>query len=186
MYPALAVCRSLRARVPDAEIRWVGGHRGLEASIVPAEGYPLDLLPVRSLRTVDMSVHTVIDPVRLGASYPISVAKVLRRRPDVVFTTGGYLAMPVVAAAATLAVPSVMWEGNLVAGRSVRAMARLASLLAVSFAETCKRLPGQCYVTGTPIRSFAGRERAAARVALKLEADTPVLFVFGGSQQVRL
>ena len=179
------MCRSLRARVPDAEIRWVGGHRGLEASIVPAEGYPLDLLPVRSLRTVDMSVHTVMDPVRLGASYPVSVAKVMRRRPDAVFTTGGYLAMPVVAAAATLRVPSVMWEGNLVPGRSVRAVARLANVLAVSFGETCKRLPGNCYVTGTPIRSFAGKDRASSRAALKLERDRSVMFVFGGSQAVR-
>jgi UDP-N-acetylglucosamine--N-acetylmuramyl-(pentapeptide) pyrophosphoryl-undecaprenol N-acetylglucosamine transferase len=40
-------------------------------------------------------------------------------------------------------------------------------------------------VTGTPIRSFAGHDRAAARVELKLEPDTPVLFVFGGSQAVR-
>jgi UDP-N-acetylglucosamine--N-acetylmuramyl-(pentapeptide) pyrophosphoryl-undecaprenol N-acetylglucosamine transferase len=171
--------------VPEVEIRWVGGHRGLESSIVPPEGYPIDLLPLRSLRTVDMSVHTALDPVRLGASYPVSVARVLRHRPDVVFTTGGYLAIPVVSAAATLRVPCVMWEGNLVPGRSVRATARLASVLAVSFADTCGRLPGRCYVTGTPIRSFAGMEKGAARAALKLQPETPVVLIFGGSQSVR-
>lgn len=182
----MAVCRSLRDRVPDVEFHWVGGHRGLESAIVPPEGHPLDILPLRSLRTVDlMSRHTVTDPLRLGASYPVSVAKVMRQRPDVVFATGGYVAIPVVSAAATVRVPSVMWEGNLVPGRSVRATARLASVLAVSFAETCARLPGKCYVTGTPIRSFADRDRASARAELKLEPDTPVAFVFGGSQAVR-
>ena len=181
----MAVARSLRERAPEAQFRWLGGRRGLEASIVPAEGYPLELLVVRSLRTVDVSAHTVLDPLRLGASYPQALAMMLRHRPDVVFTTGGYLAMPVVAAAATLRVPSVMWEGNLVPGRSVRVSARLATVLAVSFAETCGRLPGRCYVTGTPIRSFAGHDRAAARAALELDADTPALLVFGGSQAVR-
>ena len=132
-----------------------------------------------------MSVHTVLDPLRLGASYPQALTKLARHRPDVVFTTGGYIAIPVVAAAATLRIPSVMWEGNLVPGRSVRASARMASALAVSFAEMCARLPGRCFVTGTPIRSFAGRTPAAARAALDLEPQTPALFVFGGSQQVR-
>ena len=132
-----------------------------------------------------MSIHVVLDPLRLSASVPQAAALLARWRPDVIFTTGGYVAVPVVSAGASLRVPSVMWEGNLVAGRSVRATARLADALAVSFAQTCARLPGRCYVTGTPIRSFAGRDRASARAALGLDADTPVLFVFGGSQAVR-
>ncbi len=185
MYPALAVARNLRERAPEADFRWLGGRRGLEANIVPADGYPLELLALRSLRTVDMSRHTVLDPLRLGASYPQALAKLARRRPDVVFTTGGYIAIPVIAAAATLRIPRLMWEGNLVPGRSVRASARLASALAVSFAEACARLPGRCFITGTPIRSFAGCDRAAARATLGLEPETPVMFIFGGSQQVR-
>ena len=140
---------------------------------------------LRSLRTVDLSPHTVIDPIRLGGSVPQALAYMTQWRPDAIFTTGGYVAIPVVMAAAALRVPVVMWEGNRVPGRSVRATARLARALAVSFAETCARLPGPCYVTGTPIRSFAGRDRATARAALGLDAGTPVLFVFGGSQAVR-
>ena len=181
----MAVARSLRERAPEADFLWLGGRRGLEATICPAEGYPIELLALRSLRTVDMSIHTMLDPLRLAASYPQALTKLARRRPDVVFTTGGYLAIPVVAAAATLRIPALMWEGNLVPGRSVRASARMASALAVSFADTCARLPGRCFVTGTPIRSFAGRTSAAARAALGLEPDTPVVFLFGGSQQVR-
>src|SRR3954447_21664940 len=185
VYPALAVALSLRDRAPELEFRWVGGHRGLEATIVPPEGYDLELLPLRSLRTVDMNQHVVLDPLRLGASYPVALGKLLRWRPDAVFTTGGYTAIPVVSAAASLRIPSVMWEGNLIAGRSVRATARFANVLALSFAETAKSLPGPCYTTGTPIRSFAGHDRASARAALQLEAETPVVFIFGGSQQVR-
>ena len=70
------------------------------------------------------------DPARLALSYPQALALMTRWRPSVVFTTGGYVAIPVVAAAKTLRVPSLMWEGNLVPGRSVRAFAMAASDLA--------------------------------------------------------
>jgi UDP-N-acetylglucosamine--N-acetylmuramyl-(pentapeptide) pyrophosphoryl-undecaprenol N-acetylglucosamine transferase len=187
VYPALAVVRSLGDRAPEADFLWLGGRRGLESTIVPGEGLPLRLLWLRSLRTTDRSVHTILDPLRLGASYAQALAILRRRRPAAIFTTGGYLAIPVIAAAATLRVPSVIWEGNLVAGRSVRASALLASAVAVSFAETCAELGGRrpCFVTGTPIRSFAGHDRPSARRALDLDPQLPVLLVFGGSQAVR-
>jgi len=152
---------------------------------VPAAGYRLDLLALRTLRTVDVSVATVMDPVRLAVSVPQAIAKLGRWRPDVVYTTGGYVAIPTLAAAATLRVPSLMWEGNRLAGRSVRTTARLATALACSFAGTAATLPGRTYTTGTPIRSFAGVDRAAARAALGLPQDGHVVLVFGGSQAVR-
>jgi UDP-N-acetylglucosamine--N-acetylmuramyl-(pentapeptide) pyrophosphoryl-undecaprenol N-acetylglucosamine transferase len=188
VYPALAVAASLRERHPEAEFRWLGGHRGIEKQIVPPEGHRLDRLWLRSLRTVDLSPSTVTDPLRLGASFPQALAIVARWRPSALFTTGGYVAIPVLAAAAALRVPSVVWEGNVIAGRSVRATARLARAVAVSFAETCAGLPvaaGRCLVTGTPIRSFGYIDRASARARLDIPADLPCLLVFGGSQAVR-
>ena len=128
VYPALAVARS-----PCASGRLTPSSAGSAAiagssrASCPAEGYELELLALRSLRTVDLSRHTVLDPLRLGASYPAGDWPSWRAGgPTLIFTTGGYVAIPVVAAAATLRIPSVMWEGNLVAGRSVRATARLA------------------------------------------------------------
>jgi UDP-N-acetylglucosamine--N-acetylmuramyl-(pentapeptide) pyrophosphoryl-undecaprenol N-acetylglucosamine transferase len=185
IYPALAVARSLAERSADARCLWLGGHRGLEQRIVPEAGYELRRLWLRSLRTVDLSLPAMLDPLRLAASFPQALAILLRRRPRVIFTTGGYTAIPVLAAAYALRIPSVLWEGNLVPGRSVRATARLASVLCVSFAETCAALPGTCYVTGTPIRSFAGTERGPARARLGLPPDVPLVLVFGGSQAVR-
>jgi UDP-N-acetylglucosamine--N-acetylmuramyl-(pentapeptide) pyrophosphoryl-undecaprenol N-acetylglucosamine transferase len=185
IYPALAVAKSLRSRHDDLDLRWLGGYRGLEVRIVGGAGVAVDRLWLRSLRSVDLSVHTVLDPLRLMLSVPQALVFLLRRRPQAIFTTGGYLAIPVLIAAALLRVPTVMWEGNLVAGRSVRATARLASVLAVSFADTCAQLAGRCYVTGTPIRSFAGISREAARAQLGLPAEGPAMLIFGGSQAVR-
>src|SRR3954463_8924531 len=61
IYPALAVARSLlETSSPAPEIDWVGGHRGLEQGLVRAAGLPMRRLMLRSLRTVDLSVNTVL------------------------------------------------------------------------------------------------------------------------------
>ena len=114
----------------------------------------------------------------------------LRHRPDVIFTTGGYVAIPVLMAAAPLRIPVVLWDGNVIPGRSVRATARLADVLAVSFEGTRDTLataaPGvPCYLTGTPIRDTSGIDREAARAALAIPTGDRVLLIFGGSQAVR-
>ena len=136
---------------------------------------------------MERDVHLVLDPIRLAASVPQSLWWLLRRRPAAIFTTGGYVAIPILVAARVLGIPTLLWEGNVVPGRSVRATARLASALAVSFEATCAALParGSCYVTGTPIRDLAGIDRLAARERLGIPADARLLVVFGGSQAVR-
>jgi UDP-N-acetylglucosamine--N-acetylmuramyl-(pentapeptide) pyrophosphoryl-undecaprenol N-acetylglucosamine transferase len=171
-------------------VRWLGGHRGLEASIVPAAGIPFRRLAVRSLRTTEMDVHAVLDPVRLGASVPQAAAILARERPAAIFTTGGYVAVPVMLAAAPLRIPVVMWDGNVIPGRAVRATARLADVLAVSFEATCRSLAAvargrPCFVTGTPIRDVRDIDREAARARMEVGTGERVLLVFGGSQAVR-
>jgi UDP-N-acetylglucosamine--N-acetylmuramyl-(pentapeptide) pyrophosphoryl-undecaprenol N-acetylglucosamine transferase len=185
IYPALAVVTQLQTRSPDLDVRWLGGHRGLEAELVPAAAIRLDRLWLRSLRTVDASIDAIIDPLRLVASVPQALAYLTRRRPDVIFSTGGYVAIPVLIAARLLGIPSLLWEGNQLPGRSVRVSARLATIRAVTFAATRHRLPSPTLVTGTPIRPLATAGKAAARARLDLPADVPVLLIFGGSQSVR-
>lgn len=180
------MARSLSARTDAAEVDWLGGHRGLEASIVPAAGIPLRRLLLRSLRSAGRDIHLVLDPVRLLLSIPQAFALLVARRPAVIFTTGGYVAIPVLLAAAVLRIPSVLWEGNVVPGRSVRAVARLATLVAVSHRATATALGhSRAYVTGTPIRSFAGVDVDEARARFGARPGERILLVFGGSQAVR-
>jgi UDP-N-acetylglucosamine--N-acetylmuramyl-(pentapeptide) pyrophosphoryl-undecaprenol N-acetylglucosamine transferase len=189
IYPALAVARSLRARPDPPELRWIGGHRGLEASLVSAARIPLTRLALRSLRTTEADVHAVLDPIRLAASVPQAAAILARERPAAIFTTGGYVAVPVLLAAAALRIPVVLWDGNVIPGRAVRATARLATTIAVSFEATCRALasaaPGTpCFLTGTPIRDLSGLDREAARRHLDVLPGERVMLVFGGSQTV--
>jgi UDP-N-acetylglucosamine--N-acetylmuramyl-(pentapeptide) pyrophosphoryl-undecaprenol N-acetylglucosamine transferase len=151
---------------------------------------PLRRLALRSLRSVGADIHVALDPIRLAASIPQAAGILARERPAAIFTTGGYVAIPVLIAAAPLGIPVVLWDGNVVPGRAVRATARLADVLAVSFEATCAALaaaaPGRpCYVTGTPIRDTGAVDRASARAALGISSDERVLLIFGGSQAVR-
>ncbi|HET7636077.1 MAG TPA: glycosyltransferase, partial [Candidatus Limnocylindria bacterium] len=111
VYPALAVARALRAAQPAPELSYVGGVRGFEARIVGDE-LPYHQLVVRSLRSGGRDVHLVLDPLRLGASVPQAWWLLGRLRPDVLFTTGGYLGIPLVLAARARGIPSLVWEGN--------------------------------------------------------------------------
>jgi UDP-N-acetylglucosamine--N-acetylmuramyl-(pentapeptide) pyrophosphoryl-undecaprenol N-acetylglucosamine transferase len=188
IYPALAVVGALRRHAADAEVAWLGGRRGLEATLVREAGIPLRLLVLRSLRSVERDVHLVLDPLRLAASVPQAVVLLGRRRPEAIFTTGGYVAIPVVLAARLLGIPVLLWEGNLRPGRSARAVAGLVAAVAVSFREACARLAGRrrpCFETGTPIRDFGATDRAGARARLGIPLDADVVLVFGGSQASR-
>ncbi len=164
----------------------MGGHRGLEASVVPRAGIPLRRLWLRSLRSAGRDVHLVLDPLRLILSIPQAIVLLIARRPAAVLTTGGYVAIPALMASAILRIPSVLWEGNAIPGRSVRLVARLATVLAVTHAETAAILDHpRTYVTGTPIRSFADVDPDQARSMFGCRTGERVLLVSGGSQAVR-
>lgn len=191
------MARSLSARPDAPELAWLGGRRGLEAELVTAAGLPIDRLWLRSLRSVERDIHLVLDPLRLALSVPQAAAILARRRPDAIFTTGGYVAIPTVLAARLLRIPVLLWEGNVIPGRSVRLISPLVAAVAVSYAATCPALgaPGSppalgargrpCYLTGTPIRDTRDVDREAARERLGVPAGVRLLLIFGGSQAVR-
>ncbi|TME35105.1 MAG: UDP-N-acetylglucosamine--N-acetylmuramyl-(pentapeptide) pyrophosphoryl-undecaprenol N-acetylglucosamine transferase [Chloroflexi bacterium] len=185
IYPALAVVQALRDARPDLELSYLGGARGLEGRLVGARGdLPYDQLLVRSLRTAARDVHLVLDPMRVGLSVPQAWWLLGRRRPAAIFTTGGYLALPLTLAARARGIPTLVWEGNVIPGRSTRAVARVATRIAVSFPPTLDAFPGRSFVSGTPIRSFGGIAREAARERFGIAPDDRLLLVFGGSQAV--
>jgi UDP-N-acetylglucosamine--N-acetylmuramyl-(pentapeptide) pyrophosphoryl-undecaprenol N-acetylglucosamine transferase len=128
----------------------------------------------------------VLDPLRLALSIPQAFVLLLARRPAAIFTTGGYVAIPVLLAAAVLRIPSVLWDGNVVPGRSVRIVARLATVIAVSHQATATALGRpRTFVTGTPIRPLGGVDIDEARARFGGGPGERILLVFGGSQAVR-
>jgi UDP-N-acetylglucosamine--N-acetylmuramyl-(pentapeptide) pyrophosphoryl-undecaprenol N-acetylglucosamine transferase len=188
VYPALAVARALLDARPGVDLDYVGGVRGFERRLVAShpmrDQLPYHELVVRSLRSAGLSVHTVLDPARLAAAVPQAWWLLGRLRPAALFTTGGYLALPLVLAARARGIPTLVWEGNVLPGRATRAIGRFATRVAVSFPPTLEAFPGNSFISGTPIRAFDGIDREAARRSFGLGADERLLLVFGGSQAV--
>jgi UDP-N-acetylglucosamine--N-acetylmuramyl-(pentapeptide) pyrophosphoryl-undecaprenol N-acetylglucosamine transferase len=181
--PLLATADALRRRDPALEITCLGTARGLETTLIPAAGYPLELVsPVPLPRRVD--VELLRTPVRLARVVREATAVVDRVRPDVVVGFGGYVSVPAYLAARRRHVPLVVHEGNALAGIANRLGARLTRHVATSFPST--RLP-HAVCTGLPIRRMISTLdrttlREEGRAAFSLEPDRPTLLVTGGSQ----
>ncbi len=184
--PLLATADALRRLDAECEIVCLGTPRGLEKTVVPAAGYPLELIPPVPLpRRPGGELLRV--PGRLRAAVRDTLDVLDRIRPDVVVGYGGYVSMPAYLAARRRKTPVVVHEQNALPGLANKAGARIAARVAVSFPDT--PLPRAEYV-GLPIRTLvSGLDRAAmrgeARAVFGLDADRPTLLVTGGSQGAR-
>ena len=148
----------------------------------------MTLLAAPSLRPSGAGlIATARDAAKLLWSIPQAIRVIRRVRPDVIFSTGGYIAIPTLIAAWLTRTPSLLWEGNVQAGRSNTLVAPLASHRAVAWRQTAERAPwsgANTTVTGTPVRELP-IDRTAARAARGLTPSDQLLLVFGGSQRVR-
>lgn len=113
VFPALAVAAELRAR--GCAVHWLGTRRGIEARLVPAQGYPIDFLRVRGLRGKRLRARLQGLAGLCAAGFQ-ALAVLRRIRPQVALGFGGYAAGPGAVAARLHGVPLVIHEQNAVAG----------------------------------------------------------------------
>lgn len=193
--PALAVADAIRALMPEATVTALGTARGLETTLVPRRGYPLELIP-----PVPLPRKPTLDLLKLPARVLASVRRtreVLDRvDADVVVGFGGYVALPAYLAAGSgplrrrRRIPVVVHEANASAGIANKIGAlRAARVLAAVPGSGIVRT-GEAEIVGIPVRSsITGLDRKALRAEARrhfgLPADGPVLLVFGGSQGAR-
>ncbi|MBZ5726932.1 MAG: undecaprenyldiphospho-muramoylpentapeptide beta-N-acetylglucosaminyltransferase [Acidobacteriia bacterium] len=173
--PALAVARELRTR--GHEVFFVGTERGLEAKLVPAEGFELKTIDIGGLNRVGLR-----QKLATLARLPFTTAHCARfvRRASAVFSMGGYVAGPPVLAALLWRVPVVVMEPNAVPGFTNRAIGRLVARALISFPETAAWFPkGRTEATGLPVREEFFRIRPRAR------GETLNILITGGSQGSR-
>lgn len=180
--PGLAVAAALDARgVPCA---WIGSRTGVEARLVPARGLPYHPIPTGKLRRY-WSARNLADLTFNVPAGVLAARRLLGRlRPRVVFGTGGFVALPVVVAAALARVPVVIHEQTAAPGLANRMAARLARRVAVTFPDRAGRFPrGRVVVTGNPLRpELRGPTRTDAVAALGLDPALPLVYVTGGAQ----
>ncbi|MEV6915356.1 UDP-N-acetylglucosamine--N-acetylmuramyl-(pentapeptide) pyrophosphoryl-undecaprenol N-acetylglucosamine transferase [Amycolatopsis sp. NPDC051106] len=184
--PAMNFADAVRRLVPTAEITALGTVRGLDTTLIPARGYPLELIPPAPLprrpgRALLRTPGKLRDSVRAAGS-------VLRRvRAEAVVGFGGYVSLPAYLAAREQGLPIVVHEANARPGVANRLAARLTTH--VFAAAPGVRLPHATAI-GIPLRpAIAGLDRPALRDAARqrfgLHPGGPVLLVTGGSQGAR-
>jgi UDP-N-acetylglucosamine--N-acetylmuramyl-(pentapeptide) pyrophosphoryl-undecaprenol N-acetylglucosamine transferase len=174
--PALAIASELKKSY-GAEVLFIGTARGIENRLVPAAGYPLQLVRVGALKNVSLMTRA-----KTAFDLPRAVwdaGRMLNEfAPDVVIGVGGYASGPAMLAAVVKHVPTLAIEPNVVPGFANRMVARFVSGAAVHFEETAKYFR-HAEVTGVPVRQ-AFFEIAA--LSNKKHGGSPTLLVFGGSQ----
>ncbi len=180
--PAMNLADHLRSTVPDVVITALGTRKGLETRLVPARGYPLELIPPVPLpRRPGKELVTL--PGRLRSSVT-AVKEVLRRvEADVVVGFGGYVAIPAYLAARSLKIPIVIHEANAKPGLANKVGIRFTPYVAENYAGS---LPGAVRL-GLPLRTaISGLDRAGTRPEGRsyfgLDPQAPCVLVFGGSQ----
>lgn len=188
--PALAVADALRELDPDVRVTALGTERGLETTLVPDRGYPLELIPPVPLpRRLSRPLLTL--PATVVRSVRATRRVLTRVEADVVVGFGGYVALPAYLAARGR-IPVIVHEANASAGVANKVGARVADRVLAAVAKSGVHARGRAdaEVIGIPVRpTITDLDRAAVRAEARahfgLPADGPVLLVFGGSQGAR-
>ena len=186
LYPGIAVAHELLARVPDARVTFVGTAAGIEAQVIPREGFALDLIRSAGIKGKSLpSLARGIGLIPLSAGDAWQV--ISRTRPSVVVGVGGYSSGPVVLLAALRGVPTLLMEQNAVPGLTNRLLAPVVNAAAVTYQESVKCFGDKAFVSGNPVRKefFQTQEPPQEEGTHGHHVSPPGaarVLVFGGSQ----
>lgn len=184
--PALAIAETVAMNAPGSEIAFVGTPRGIENKLVPKAGYELYHVDVRGIRRS-------LSPANLRAAYlavtsPHEAMKIIDSfKPDLVIGTGGYVSWPVVKAAQSAHIPTMLHESNAYPGIAVKMLAHGADRVLLNFAKTAEYLtkcdPEKLVVVGNPLRAgfTPTADKKAARHAIGADGYEKVVLSYGGS-----
>jgi len=182
LFPGLAIAEEFRKRNNSSEIIFVGTEHGIEARIIPREGYPLRL--IRSEGIVGKSfLKKVRGVAELLLSFLDSKRILTSVMPDLVIGVGGYASGALVMMARLRSVPTMIHEQNSVPGLTNRILGKIVNRICVTYHESLVSFPrSRTFLTGNPIRPkiLKGDREAACRL-FSLNKDLFTVFIFGGS-----
>lgn len=176
IYPAIAIAREFLARDASRKVVFVGTERGLEKTIVPKAGFPLEFIDVGGLKGKG-GMDLIRNVFKLPLGFIQAWKLVGKHRPNATLGVGGYSSGPVLVAARLRGVPTLIHEANAFPGLANRVLGRFVTAVAVAFEEALTRLERpDGVVTGNPIR------KEFFETAEKTPAAKRRLLLFGGSQ----
>ncbi|MEG1500705.1 MAG: undecaprenyldiphospho-muramoylpentapeptide beta-N-acetylglucosaminyltransferase [Clostridiales bacterium] len=185
IYPALAIAQGLK-EVMGAEILYLGGKDTMENRLAPLAGFKFSPVDCRGLQGLSWQSIKALYHNLKGQKE----AKIILQAftPDIVIGTGGYVAAPVVLAAAALGIPSMIHEQNAFPGKANRLLSRKVDRVCLTFTAAGKHFPAKSKMTltGLPVRQeILLAQREASLQKLGLRDDKPVFLITGGSQGAR-
>ncbi len=178
--PNIALLPALRSK--GYEISYIGSMDGIEKKLIQDQGVPYYGIASGKLRRY-FDVKNFTDPFRVVKGYAQASSLIKQLKPDVVFSKGGFVSVPVVLAAGRRHIPVVCHESDLTPGLANKLSMPSATKVCCNFPETLPYLPkGKAVLTGCPIRQellTGDRQRALSMTGFT--ASRPVLLVMGGS-----
>lgn len=181
LYPGIAVARELLARRAGAIVTFAGTAKGIEARVVPREGFELD-----TIRSGGLKGKSILNRAKGACLIPLGLldawAIVSRRRPHVVLGVGGYSSGPVVLMAAARRIPTLLLEQNAVPGLTNRLLSRVVRAAAVSYESTRPFFGSKAFVSGNPVRAEFLDEGTRRHDDQDADARGVNVLIFGGSQ----
>lgn len=177
--PNIALIPALKSLGYD--IKYIGSKAGMEAELIKAQGIPYEGISSGKLRRY-FDIKNFTDPFRVIKGI-FEAKKIIRKfSPNIVFSKGGFVSVPVVIAAATLKIPVIIHESDITPGLANKIASKFATKICTNFPETLQYLPkDKAILTGSPIRSelLSGDPKAAMQ--LNFFDNKPTLMIIGGS-----
>lgn len=178
--PNLALLPSLQKE--DFEIHYIGSYNGIERRLIEDAGIPYTGISSGKLRRY-FDLKNISDPLRVLKGYAEALKLLRKYKPDVVFSKGGFVAVPVVLAAKHYKIPTIIHESDMTPGLANKICIPSAKKVCCNFPETLKFLPeDKAVLTGSPIRAeLLSGDRLAGLQYAHLSSTLPVILVIGGS-----
>ena len=178
--PNIALLPSLKEA--GYEIAYMGSYDGIEKRLIGDFDLPYVGISTGKFRRY-LDFKNLTDPFRVIKGFSEARKFLKEYRPDVVFSKGGFVAVPVVRAAASLGIPCIIHESDMTPGLANKICVPVARKVCCNFPETLKLLPEEnAVLTGSPIRAELAQGNKVAGLDLcGFNANTPVIMVIGGS-----
>jgi UDP-N-acetylglucosamine--N-acetylmuramyl-(pentapeptide) pyrophosphoryl-undecaprenol N-acetylglucosamine transferase len=178
--PNIALLPALREA--GFEVSYMGSYDGIEKRLIGDFDVPYTGIATGKFRRY-LDVKNLTDPFRVIKGYGEAKKHLKELQPDVVFSKGGFVSVPVVRAAASLHIPCIIHESDMTPGLANKLCIPVADKICCNFPETMQNMPeGKAVLTGSPIRSELTQGNKLAGLDMcGFTANKPVIMVIGGS-----
>lgn len=170
------------------EITYIGSYNGMEKELIEAQKIPYIGISSGKLRRY-FDWKNFSDPFKVLKGYGQAISTLKKIQPDIVFSKGGFVSVPVVLAAKHCHIPAIIHESDITPGLANRIAIRGAKKVCCNFPETMKYLPAEkAVLTGSPIRRelFSGNAQASVKYCGFPNHEKPVILVVGGSSGAKV